>query len=291
MGEDLDIRSLWDFQDPAGSEGKFRGLLPGYASDSEIYVELLSQIGRTHSLRRQFVETDSVLDQAEALLKPGMWRARVRCLLERGRTRNSAGDRGAALPLFESAYRIATENQLAFLAVDAAHMIAIAHPDPDQQLEWNFRTIKLAESSEDPSVRGWLGTLYNNVGWTYYDKGDFKRSLEYLEKAKSQYYLGKNEKYKFIARWAVAKLLRLNQQAGEALPIQEALLADMESRKDIDGFVYEELGELSLAAGERGQAREYFAKAYLSLKDVAWLTESEPGRVERIRKLGIQEAS
>jgi tetratricopeptide (TPR) repeat protein len=287
MGEVPNIKSVWDFRDPAGSERKFRELLEQYPSNTEFHVEVLTQIARTHSLRRQFSEADVILDDVEGLLRAEMHRARVRWFLERGRVRNSAGDRAAALPLFEMAYKIAMEHQLAFLAVDAAHMIAIAHPDSPGQLEWGLRTIALVESSGDESIQSWLGPLYNNAGWTFHDRGDLKKSLEFLEKAKIHHDPFGDATAKFVARWAVAKLLRLNGRAREAEEIQKELEAEMAARKEPDGFVYEELGELSLAAGRGEAAREYFGKAYLLLKNVDWLVESEPGRVERVGKLGF----
>src|SRR5580704_13235901 len=134
MSELPDIQSLWDFRDPAGSEKKFRELLPRAGVDPGYHVELMTQIARTHSLRGDFEKAHAQLDQAEAFLTPDMHRASVRCLLERGRAYNSSGKAGDALPLFESAFRIAEEHHLNFFMVDAAHMVAIAHPDPAEQI-------------------------------------------------------------------------------------------------------------------------------------------------------------
>ncbi|MGD0140109.1 MAG: tetratricopeptide repeat protein [Tepidisphaeraceae bacterium] len=280
-----DVKSLWDYRDPAATERRFRDLLPQSASDPAYHVELLSQIARTHSLRGNFTEAHALLDQAESLLKPDMHRPGVCCLLERGRTYNSDGNPQAALPLFQSAYRLATEHHFDFLAVDAAHMIAIAHPDPAEQLRWNLQTIDLVESCADLTLRSWLGPLCNNAGWTYHDQGDYPRSLALLQKAQVYHDQFGDAKAKFIARWSVAKLLRLNDRRGEALEIQQLLESDMTAGNDPDGFVYEELGELYLLQNRHDVAREYFRKAYPLLEKVDWLVQSELARVERIRKL------
>ena len=282
-----DLKSLWNFDDPAATEKKFRDLLPAAKSDPAYHVELLSQIARTHGLRGQFSQANALLDEAESMLTSEMHRPRVRCLLERGRAHNSSGNRAASVPFFEAAYELAAEHHLDNFTADAAHMIAIAHPDPAEQIRWNFKTIEIAEASTDPSVKSWVGTSYNNIGWTYHQQGDHAKSLQWLEKAREFYDSpqNKNEKYKFIAHWAVAKLLRLNNRNAEALAIQEKLEADMEAKDDIDGFVYEELGELTLAQNRPDLARPYFAKAYEQLKNVLWLTRTEPSRVERIAKM------
>ncbi len=226
-----------------------------------------------------------MLDEAESRLTPDMRRPRVRCLLERGRTYNSAENPKAALPLFESAYRLAAENRLDSLAVDAAHMMAIAHPDPDEQLRWNSRAIESVESSSDESLKSWLGPLYNNAGWTCHDRGDYEKSLALLQKARFHHDQHGDAKAKFIARWSVAKLLRLNNRLEEAMEIQTALEADMTERSDLDGFVFEELAELSVARNDRQTARNYFRKAYVLLEKMDWLARCEAARLNRIKTL------
>ncbi|HEX4055701.1 MAG TPA: hypothetical protein VHX86_15665 [Tepidisphaeraceae bacterium] len=285
MADLPDLKSLWDFRDPAGTERKFREILPRAPSDPAYHAELLTQIARTHSLRNQFAEAHALLDTAESLLTPDAHRARVQCLLERGRTYNSAENPKAALPLFESAYHLAAEQRLEFLAVDAAHMIAIAHPDPDEQLRWNLRTIEAVESSADEALKSWLGPLYNNAGWTCHDRGDYERSLEFLEKARFHHDQHGDAKAKFVARWSIAKLLRLNRRWDEAMEIQKALESDMTKRNDLDGFVFEELAELSLEHNDPQTARDYFHKAYVLLEKVDWLAQGEPGRLNRMKNL------
>ena len=80
---------------------------------------------------------------------------------------------------FETAFAIPHE----FIAVDAAHMAAIAAPDQERRLAWADRGIELAKSSGDPDVVGWLGSLYNNVGWDYFDAGEYEIALDWFERA------------------------------------------------------------------------------------------------------------
>ena len=118
---------MWDYNDPEKTEKDFRELLPESraSGDPEYHTQLLTQIARTHSLRRQFDEAHSILDDVQALLSDQTSIARIRYLLERGRTFNSAGDVESARPLFEEAWDLARGIGEDYHAVDAAHMLGI----------------------------------------------------------------------------------------------------------------------------------------------------------------------
>ena len=45
-------------------------------------------------------------------------------------------------------------------------------------LEWHEKAIAFAENSPDPKAQGWMGSLLNNLGWTYYDKGEYAKALQ-----------------------------------------------------------------------------------------------------------------
>lgn len=179
MGDRL--RPLWDFGDLDASEATFRSTLESETTD-EGRAEVLTQIARVEGLRDRFAEGDALLDEAAALA-PESALARVRVALERGRLRRSGGDPAAALPLFERAFDGATEIAHEFLAVDAAHMVAITVPDFDARLAWAKRGLTLAESSSDPAVTYWLGSLFNNIGWDYFDAEDYATALGWFERA------------------------------------------------------------------------------------------------------------
>src|SRR5688572_31215152 len=79
--------TFWNFGDPAGTEAKFREVLPQAraSGDAGYLAELLTQIARTQGLQQKYVEADATLDEADRLINPDMKAARVRSLLERGR--------------------------------------------------------------------------------------------------------------------------------------------------------------------------------------------------------------
>jgi tetratricopeptide (TPR) repeat protein len=280
-----DFDALWDYDRPAETEAKFRALLPDVAGDAARQAELLTQIARTQGLQRRFEDAHRTLDEVERALAPAMRRARVRYLLERGRVFNSFRQPERACPLFREAWEQALAAGEDALAVDAAHMLGIAAPG-DDQLAWNLRALDLAERSPDPQAQRWRGSLYNNLGWTYHDRGDFARALELFERA-AAWRAGQNQpRQARIARWCVARALRSLDRTAEALARQQALLAEAEAAGEPDGFIQEELGECLLALGQAEAARPHFAQAYGLLSQDPWLAEAEPARLERLKTLG-----
>ena len=141
------IDALWEYQDPAASEARFRAAIPSAHGDERL--ELLTQVARTYSLRGRFADAHRVLDEVEADLAHAGPRPRLRYLLERGRTFNSAGDPGRARGLFLQAFEDGREAREEGLAVDAAHMVAITWGESERGLEWNRRGLALARASTD----------------------------------------------------------------------------------------------------------------------------------------------
>jgi len=291
MSDFPELHTLWDYNDPAGTAERLQELLPAVeaSTDRAYHIELLSQMARTHSLRRQFAEAHQLLDEAEAMLTEQMVVPRMRCLLERGRAFNSAGESALALPLFHEAFGLGTAvtPQADFHTIDAAHMIAIAEPEAAEQLKWNEKALTLAEATPDERAAGWRGSLYNNLGWTYHDMGNYVQALSIFEKAvvwRETYHQDKPETIR-VAKWCVGRTLRSLNQLEEALAVQQALLAE---DGQSDGFVYEELGECLWALDRRDEARPYFAKAHEELSQVDWLVAAEPERVARLAELGSE---
>jgi tetratricopeptide (TPR) repeat protein len=201
-----------------------------------------------------------------------------------GRVENSSGHREASVPHFLRAHELAEHSGEEALAVDAAHMLAIVETGA-KQLEWHRRAIELAEGSSDPSARKWLGSLYNNLGWTYHDAGDFTVALEAFEKALEYRKAQGTPDQLRIAQWAVARCLRSLGKFEDALHIQRSLESAGTGK---DGYVYEEIAECLLASGNEAAARPYFAKAYQELSQDAWLASDQPQRVERLKRMGSE---
>ena len=260
----MEFDKLWNYNDPAATEKKFRELLPEAekSGDAEYHLQLLTQLARTQGLQKKFDAAHEILDSVKPKLGKGTPIAEVRYLLERGRTFNSSKKVAEGLELFLQAWKLGVERRLDFYAVDAAHMVAIAEKEPAKQMEWNLKAVKLAEQSKEERARGWLGSLYNNIGWTYHDQGKYEEALETFRKA-LDFRERKGELPNIqIAKWSVARALRSLKRCDEALKIQRALEAEYAKANAKDGYVFEELGELLLATDQAGEAKKYFGLAY-----------------------------
>ena len=163
-------------------------------------------------------------------------------------------------------------------------MMGIIEP-PKQQLEWNLKAVELAEKSNDGRARNWLGSLYNNIGWTYHDAGDYTTALNIFQKALAFREQQGESKPLLIARWCVGRTLRSLNRIDEALAIQQKLLREYQQAGGQDGYVYEEVGECLLLEDD-SEAVTYFALAYEALSQDAWLAENEPDRLARLKQLG-----
>jgi tetratricopeptide (TPR) repeat protein len=282
-----DFMMLWDFEHPDSAEAKFRALLPAArtAGDGDYLGQLLTQIARAQGLQERFASADSTLAAVAPLLRGDRSQLQVRYLLERGRVRNSSGDMRAAEPLFREAWRTARQAGLDGLAVDAAHMIAIVTP-PDSALVWNVRALDLVEASTDPKAKGWAGSLYNNLGWTYHDRGEFEKALELFERG-FEWRKGQGQTVEArIAAWCVGRALRSLGRLDEALAAQLALQAEWDAAGGSDGYVEEEIAECLLALDRPSEAGPWFARAYKNLSEDPWLTRNEPDRLKRLAELG-----
>jgi len=279
--------ALWNYDDPSGTEAQLRQLLPqAHASGDPSYVaELLTQIARTEALQLRFEEAHRTLDDVESLLSTAGDRARVRYLLERGRVFNSANRKAEARPLFLQAWELACARGEDFYAVDAAHMMAIVEP-PERQLEWIERAMNAAQGSADPRARGWLGSLYNNAGWTYHELGRYEEALATFQKGLEWQRQAGKEREARIAAWTVARALRSLGRYEEALQMQRTNRTELEARGEPDGFTHEEIGECLLALDREEEARPHFAWAHALLADDPWLKRDQAERLERLAALG-----
>lgn len=279
-----DFDKLWNYGDPAASEAAFRELLPRAeaAGDADYLAALRSQIARTHSLRRNFDEAHALLDQAEQTASAPV--ARARCLMERGRCFNSAGEPTRAVPLFIEAHALACEGEEDYHAIDAAHMVAIAGT-PAEQLAWAGKALEHVERTECERARGWAGPLYNNLGWTYHDQEQYEQALACFQKGLAVREAAGKQEPIFIARWTIGRVLRSLDRLEEALAHQRALLADREAAGTESGYVHEELGECLLALDRGQEAAPHFVEAHRLLSQDSWLVNNEPKRIKRLQEL------
>jgi tetratricopeptide (TPR) repeat protein len=288
-----DFDALWDYQRPEATEAAFRALLPEaeQGPDRSYHVQLLTQIARAQGLQRRFDAAHETLDVVEARLGDAPLLAQVRYLLERGRVVNSAGSAERARPYFQQAWdRSERAPEVAFYAVDAAHMLAIVAGTPAEGITWNEMALERASSAPDEGARRWCGSLYNNLAWAYHDQGDFDQALAYFQRALAWRHEHGTARDVRVARWAVGRALRSLGRLDEALSMQEALREEwLASGEQEDGYVAEEIAECRYAAGRVADSRPFFAEAHARLAQDPWLVAQEPDRLRRLEQLAQPE--
>lgn len=281
---------LWDFGNPAETERRFREVLPHAEGDPDFHAQLMTQIARTLGLAGSFDEAHGTLDQAKRLIDEGGAahpRTSIRYLLERGRVFNSSGAPETARPLFIEAWDQGLAANEDEFAVDAAHMVAIVEGDGDEALEWNRKGMELAERSDNPRARRWLGSLYNNVGYTLLCRKEYAASLDAYQKGLDwRLANGGGPVGIRIARWCVARALRGLGRIDEALAMQRDLQHEWDREGGASGYVSEEIAECLIALNREEEAVPHFARAHELLSQDAWFAKNEPVRLERLRSLG-----
>jgi len=280
--------SLWNYDKPEETGNKFREILPLAESsgDTSYLIQLLTQIARTEGLQMKFDDAHKILNRANELGPEKYDTAYIRYLLERGRTFNSSKKQDNAKPLFLEAYDFGLAHKLDLYTIDAAHMLGIVDKG-EESLNWNNIAIKLAEDSKDEKAKRWLGSLYNNTGWTYFDMKGYNKALDIFKKNVDWHTERGSKMPLIIAKWSVARTLRALDEVDSALDMQMKLLDELKEKElDPDGYVFEEIGECLFAKGKKDDAKPYFKQAYELLSKDIWLRENEKDRLNRLKDLG-----
>ncbi len=284
-----DFDKLWNYNDPAATEIKFREALLNSMADQDLsyHLQLLTQIARTYSLRAMFTEAHNLLNDIEKQLPEQPAPEHVRYNLERGRTFNSSGKKVESKEYFEKAKQLSSALKDDFYTIDAIHMLAIVST-ADKAIKLNEEAIILSEETKDENAKRWLGSLYNNLGWSYFDKGEYEKALSIFLRALKWREDRKSAGEIFLAKWCVGRTLRALARFDDAIKIQLALFEEAITVGVPDGYVHEELGELFLLKNDKLKSSFHFEKAYELLSQDKFLQQFEKERLERMRQLKAQ---
>lgn len=232
-----ELRRLWDFEDPEGSEQRFRDLAA--TSEEPVATHAWTQVARALGLQERYDEAHAALDG----LVSDDAEAHVRRDLERGRLLRSAGNPDAARPRFEAAAAAAARAGLEELEVDALHMIALAVA-PDEQLAAQHAALARARTASASAARDWDASILNNIGMAHADAGHHEAALAAFEEAlAARERIGEDGRTR-VARWMVAWSLRHLGHTERAREIQLALRSELDALGEHDPYVDEELGLL-----------------------------------------------
>jgi tetratricopeptide (TPR) repeat protein len=264
----VDVLSLWNFSDAAGTEAKFREALNTAKGDDVLILQ--TQIARTHGIRKDFAQAQKILkEQVEPHLAKANTEVNVRYWLEFGRTLSSATHskesqtdavRAQARAAYTKAFDLADKAGLGYLAVDTMHMMGFVDTEPAKQLEWNLKTLAYMDASKDPQAKKWEASLVSNVGYALHENGRYEEALSHFQRALAvKEKTGKPEGIR-IAYWYIAWTLRSLKRVDEALAIQLRLEKEGEADGKPDPYVFEELAALYKVKGDAANTARYQAK-------------------------------
>lgn len=263
----IDLSTLWDYSKPAVSEERFRAEIVRAAPDDAFILR--TQIARTWGLRKDFVKARELLTEIEPQIDSVSSEAKVRWLLEMGRTwaspahaqeQRSPESREKARGFYMRAFETAKQARLDGLAIDALHMMVMVDETPQQQLEWNMKAIAYMEASTQPDARKWAGSLYNNVGYAHHLAGRDDEAIAWYRKSLAAYEAQDRPANVRIAHWMIANAMRAQGKLDEALAIQQRLEREWDAAGEPDPYVYEELEAIHRALGNEQLAKHYADK-------------------------------
>jgi len=271
-----DFDAFWNYADPASTEEKFRSVLANSPDEDEFYTaELKTQIARTLGLQRKFEEGHALLAQIDEDLISQNAIISTRYYLEKGRLYNSNKQLVEAIQSFKRASEIASINKLDNYYVDALHMLGIAFKG-SESIHWNEKAIEAAEYADDIRAKNWLGSLYNNTAWTYFDMNEYNKAVSLFEKCLAWNTQKERTVAIRIAKYSIAKCYRMLNRIEEALFVLDEIIDG-----DEDGYIYEEFAENYLLQQENKLAKKYFQKTFDLLANDIWIQANEPERIAR----------
>lgn len=260
----VDVAALWDFSNPALSQQRFHAALATAQGDDALV--LLTQIARTHGLQRDLQRARALLQSIQPRLAGARAEVQARHALEWGRIHISAlstqpertaGNLELARAAYARAMTVARQAGLDGLEIDAMHMMAFVDDAPVDQLRWNQAALDRVLASAQPAGRAWEGSIRHNLGLALHALGRHGESLPQFQRCLELREASGTPRQAYVARWLLARALRLTGRLDEALAHQTWLEGRMQVVGDPDPYVLEELARIHRALGDDDKAASY----------------------------------
>jgi len=241
------------------------------AKHRTIAVEASAQVARCYLLTKRANDGRPWLEKAKGLASesdPVGW---SRYLSVLGRFYWKEEKLPDATRTFTAMYEFCVKTGQFDRAVDAAHMVAITGT-AQEQIAWAKKGIAAAVKG---GHEGWLGPLWNNLGVTHQELGDWKSALDCYRNAREYHWRLGTEVNKLAADWAVGMALRETgdversmQWLRPVLAWAERLDAEKSDRTHSEwvGLACRELGYAQMDQFKRDKRLERIVEAQKLLK-------------------------
>ncbi|MCA8940274.1 MAG: hypothetical protein KDB07_10710 [Planctomycetes bacterium] len=254
------------------------------SGEESLRLKVWSLAARAKTIQGNLTEGEPLLERARAAREGADADALASFGVVEGIFIRERGDKEAAKAYFIKLADFCEENQLYAKAVDAIHHIAIVAP-ADEQEHWALKGIEAAERGGD-ATKGWLGALWNNLGWTYDEAGEHEKALDALLKAQVAHQANSGEYQKVAADAFVAHALIHVGRIDEAEKLNDGVrvVSDAKLADKPDDAHWQERsfycdwknGEIARARGELAKAKEALEKAkagFQALNGKGWYDE------------------
>lgn len=150
-------------------------------SDLAVWRNLTQGIANAYLLR--FADGEGLLEQAQALAQAYHPELLGEVALRKGTLASLQGEAKTAESAYRDTLRIARDQKDAVLEVAALGsmgLVATQQEHYDESIEWNRDALRLSQSVGAKDSESYI---LGNLGWSYFEIGDYEKALELLEQA------------------------------------------------------------------------------------------------------------
>jgi hypothetical protein len=246
------LAEMFDYDRPQQSEVALTGLADAALScgDRELAAASLAQAARAQGLQNKLGEAQATLAKAARLATSS--RTTVRIILEQGRIARRDRKPDLARTYLVQAFERARFERFDALAADAAHMLALIEPK-ESYLQWTARGLAIAEGSQDPVARRWVGNLAYNAGIRLSESNEHQAAALMFARSLAARRIENDANLVAATELALSAELAQLGRMDEAEAIQRRLLAEASANPQFAAEVRAQLEQLARLKRAEGQ--------------------------------------